>query len=285
MKVEPTDQVKRRYDQLFDLAHRYAERKGHYGMRHGYYDEGHSSEAEAIGNLRKKMLEETTIESNDRVLDLGCGFGEDATWMAKHRGAEVVGVDINEDEISVAKQLAEDRDVDEKVDFRIDDFHSLESVSESSIDVVWCAEALAHSHDDRRVISEIDRVLKDGGRVVVADVFLRSRESEADDRVEEFVDLSLIQIEPLDEFLGTFQKRGYSSVDYSELTEGVLPQMKHRYRMNRLLWLPISRVKRLLFRSERSRHELELSKGQIQLYDLVRDDVILYAVVSATRPE
>jgi 2-polyprenyl-3-methyl-5-hydroxy-6-metoxy-1,4-benzoquinol methylase len=57
------------------------------------------------GNFREQ-LNWLNIKPGDRVLDIGCGIGDQALEMAKQAGVtgEVVGTDISETMIEVAKQ-------------------------------------------------------------------------------------------------------------------------------------------------------------------------------------
>ena len=53
---------------------------------------------------------------NQRILELGCGTGEDALRLAR-RGLEVVAVDASPGMIQVARQKAQERDLGNRVEF------------------------------------------------------------------------------------------------------------------------------------------------------------------------
>jgi SAM-dependent methyltransferase len=54
--------------------------------------------------------------TGDRVLDLGCGTGEDAVWLAR-RGIHVTALDVSGEMLAVARQKAEAAGVTERVSF------------------------------------------------------------------------------------------------------------------------------------------------------------------------
>ena len=51
-----------------------------------------------------------------RALDLGCGEGADAVWLAE-RGWDVVAVDISDTALGRAREAAKSRDVDDRIEF------------------------------------------------------------------------------------------------------------------------------------------------------------------------
>ncbi len=97
-----------------------------------------------------------------RVLDVGCGTGENALYLAE-RGFSVVGVDLSSRAVDVAKTKRSERNL--KVDFRLANALSLDfknAYFDNAID-----SGLFHTFNDNdRVVfaREIARVLKTSGR-------------------------------------------------------------------------------------------------------------------------
>ena len=124
------------------------------------------------GLLRKMTVENALIQSGDTVLDVGCGTGEVAL-LAKTRAKEgkVYGIDPAPEMIAVAKKKAARKKLD--IDFRIGVIESL-PFPDSSLDVVTSSLMMHHLPDDLKIrgLAEIYRVLKPGGRLLIAD-FMR----------------------------------------------------------------------------------------------------------------
>ena len=97
-----------------------------------------------------------------RVLEYGCGAGSRAFLLAR-RGAEVIGVDISEVAIRLAREEAEARGVD-GVRFEEMNAHQL-TFPDDSFDLV-CGSAILHHLDLDAALAEIARVLRPGGRAV-----------------------------------------------------------------------------------------------------------------------
>ena len=99
------------------------------------------------------------------VLDVGCGIGGSSRILAKEYGFQTTGVTISPKQVQRATELTPE-DVTAK--FQVDDALNL-SFPDNSFDVVWSIEAGPHMPDKAKYASEMMRVLKPGGILVVAD--------------------------------------------------------------------------------------------------------------------
>jgi ubiquinone/menaquinone biosynthesis C-methylase UbiE len=104
------------------------------------------------------------------VLDLGSGAGIDCFLASRRVGpaGKVIGVDMTPQMIERARQNAISGGYD-NVDFRLGEIEAL-PVADGSVDVVISNCVLNLSTDRARVLSEVHRVLKPGGRVVISDM-------------------------------------------------------------------------------------------------------------------
>jgi len=99
------------------------------------------------------------------VLDVGCGIGGSTRILAKEYGFDVTGVTISSKQVQRGTELTPSG-VTAK--FQVDDALAL-SFPDNSFDVVWSIEAGPHMPDKAKYASEMVRVLKPGGILVVAD--------------------------------------------------------------------------------------------------------------------
>lgn len=98
-----------------------------------------------------------------RVLDFGCGSGENSLLLAM-RGARVVGVDISESLIGVAKTRLRVNGSAGRARFIVGSAHDL-PIEPASVDIVFGIAVLHHLDLDASA-GEVYRVLKPGGRAV-----------------------------------------------------------------------------------------------------------------------
>ncbi len=99
------------------------------------------------------------------VLDVGCGIGGSSRILAQDYGFSVTGITISPQQVQRAGELTPEG-VDAR--FAVDDAMNL-SFPDGSFDVVWSIEAGPHMPDKAVFARELMRVVKPGGRLVMAD--------------------------------------------------------------------------------------------------------------------
>jgi SAM-dependent methyltransferase len=142
----------------------------HFGMR-GPGVRGHRDE---LLHANRVLAEAAGIRPEDRVLDAGCGVGGTAIWLARERGARVVGLTLSPAQVRAGSDAARRGGVDERVELRVADYAD-SRLPDESVDVVWAHESACYAEDKRALLREAARVLRPGGRIVIADGF-RARE-------------------------------------------------------------------------------------------------------------
>jgi demethylmenaquinone methyltransferase/2-methoxy-6-polyprenyl-1,4-benzoquinol methylase len=142
-----------------------------------FYDFGIRQAFKWIGGevvFRCGIVEAAGIQPGHRVLDVACGTGTLVELMAHSGGPEgrVVGVDMSEHMLSVARRKAEASDLmPPQVDFFQANAEAL-PFDDSSFDRVTASLAIHEMNREGRLnaLSEMYRVLKPGGLAAVADM-------------------------------------------------------------------------------------------------------------------
>jgi 2-polyprenyl-6-hydroxyphenyl methylase/3-demethylubiquinone-9 3-methyltransferase len=107
---------------------------------------------------RNPWVARTIGEAPQRVLDVGCGAGFLANFLAA-RGHRVTGIDTSAEALEVARRYDRTR----SVDYRSGDACAL-AFPDASFDAVCAMDLLEHVTEPERVIAEAGRVLRPGGR-------------------------------------------------------------------------------------------------------------------------
>ncbi len=118
------------------------------------------------------------IEPGQVVLDLGCGAGTDLLIAAQMVGPEgrAIGIDMTPTMLDRARESATEMGL-ENVELHQGLIESL-PVPDESVDVVISNGVIDLVPDKDAVFAEIDRVLRPGGRLQVADVVIHTEVSE-----------------------------------------------------------------------------------------------------------
>ncbi len=103
------------------------------------------------------------------VLEVGCGSGGPALFMARTTGAHVTGVDVSEHGVANANQMARERQLDTLTRFQHADASQPLPFADETFDAVVCIDAINHLPGRLQVLREWHRVLKPGGRALFTD--------------------------------------------------------------------------------------------------------------------
>ncbi|MGA8363159.1 MAG: methyltransferase domain-containing protein [Solirubrobacteraceae bacterium] len=110
--------------------------------------------------LRRRFLLER-ISAGEHVLDVGCGEGRFASELVR-AGVHVVGIDVAE------TPLLRARERDPGLDLRLTDADGPWPIEDASFDAVWAGETIEHVADTASWMSEVRRVLRPGGRLLLS---------------------------------------------------------------------------------------------------------------------
>lgn len=132
----------------------------------GMYDKFFGSDY--INKQRELEISMLNLKAGDRILFIGIGTGEDLKFIPK--GLEIVGVDITDEMLDIARKKAEKLNLNDIQILNMDgqklDF------DDNSFDVVVLNLILSVIPDGHKCLSEAYRVLRDDGTIAVFDKFL-----------------------------------------------------------------------------------------------------------------
>jgi SAM-dependent methyltransferase len=119
-------------------------------------------QADTLRFLKYLKKEEKYPVDGRTILDLGCGTGRNANYLAD-RGNSVIGIEISKTALSIAKDRAKELGV--LVDYRLGDIGIAYEINDASVDIVLDITSSNSLDEKGRAIylSEVARVLKSGG--------------------------------------------------------------------------------------------------------------------------
>ena len=122
-----------------------------------------------IQAIKERMIVQLRLQPGHRVLDLGCGTGDDARRLAElvAPSGHAVGVDFSQAMVEEARARAEGSGL--PVEFHQGNATALD-LPDGAFDAARCERLLIHVPDAAAAVAEMVRVTRPGGRVVVFDV-------------------------------------------------------------------------------------------------------------------
>jgi ubiquinone/menaquinone biosynthesis C-methylase UbiE len=109
------------------------------------------------------IIENLDIQKNDRVLDAGCGEGFYEILLSNLYECSIIGIDNDDKILNAGKERTKNL---KNVKLENQDLCNL-PYKDNSFDKIICSEVVEHIDQDTKAISELYRVLKPGGRIVI----------------------------------------------------------------------------------------------------------------------
>ncbi len=113
-----------------------------------------------INPLRTHFIMKNLSSRHPHILDVGCGGGILSEALAK-AGAEVIGIDLSDASLQVARQHAQSQGL--SIDYRYASAEDTAAKQPAQFDAVTCMEMLEHVPEPSRVIAACAQALKPGG--------------------------------------------------------------------------------------------------------------------------
>ena len=117
----------------------------------------------------RELAEALGIEAGATLLDIGCGLGGPARFLAATYECHVTGIDLSHPFVEAARILTEKTGLAGSVTFRQADALDL-PFADASFDHAWTQHVAMNIADRGRFYGSIHRVLKPGGRLAIYDV-------------------------------------------------------------------------------------------------------------------
>jgi len=199
-------------------------------IHYGYWDEKVNSFPESLLRMNEIMIETAEIKSTDKVLDAGCGVGGSSIFMATVLVCKVTGITLSERQVQQANENAAKKNVEDLVNFKAMDY-SATDFPDASFDVVWGCESICYADDKEKFIKEAFRLLKPGGRLIVADGFVSEFTNNENPIIRQWADgWQVNYLESPERFKNFMQAAGFTDINYHNISKQASHSSRRLYR-------------------------------------------------------
>lgn len=271
------------YDGMYDDFSMFWNIKKHHTIHVGYHDDSNRSIASACINLNRVMAQAVRIGPDDRVLDVGCGVGGAAVFLARECQARVTGINISAKQLALCDDLANAQEVTSLVDFQEQDLNDI-TLPPESFDVFWSAESVYYADSAQRFAEQASRMLKRGGRVILSAFFLApdkatARDHELADRITRA--WRMVGMTSAAALVTALRERGFTDVQHTDVTPNVMPSVNRMYWLG-VIGLPYGKLLGL-FGKDPGDARVETARSTLFAREMVKRGTMHFSLISAVR--
>ncbi len=156
-------------------------------MHHGYYGRSGNNKVnrrQAQIDLIEELLAwagytESDSSTNPKtIIDVGCGIGGSSLYLAQKFNANVTGITLSPVQANRATERVKNAGFQEQVQFQVANAIEM-PFPDNQFDLVWSLESGEHMPDKTQFLAECYRVLRPGGKLILATWCHRSTDSVA----------------------------------------------------------------------------------------------------------
>ncbi len=223
-----------------DIADYYNQTINHYqnwwkldsnlAVHYGIWDNTTKGFQEALANTNKVLMQIAEISDGQHILDAGCGVGGSAFYLATTKKVIVKGITLSEKQNSFANRKCKKLGLDDRINFSIQDYTNT-NFNDNSFDIIWAIESITSASSKVVFAKEAKRILKPGGRLIIADYF-KTNKAKTDNSglLEKWRELwSMAPFLTIKEYTSIFNKNGFSCNKEFDFTNEITPTAKRMY--------------------------------------------------------
>jgi len=151
--------VAHHYDLSDSLYNLFLDSKKQYSC--GYFEHKNDTLEVAQNNKIQHIIKKLNIKPDQKVLDIGCGWGSLAIDIAKNTGCEVTGITLSENQFNYCIKKTKELNLENQVAFKLIDYRQLNEKFDRIVSVGMFEHVGRKFY--KKFFKEIDRLLNEDG--------------------------------------------------------------------------------------------------------------------------
>ena len=147
------------YDLSDDLYNLFLDPKKQYSC--GYFKNENDTLEVAQNNKIKHIINKLNIKPNQKVLDIGCGWGSLAIDIAKSTGCEVTGITLSKNQFNYCIKKTKELNLENQVKFKLMDYRQLNEKFDRIVSVGMFEHVGRKFY--KKFFKQIDKLLNENG--------------------------------------------------------------------------------------------------------------------------
>jgi ubiquinone/menaquinone biosynthesis C-methylase UbiE len=184
--------------------------------------EGELPLADAQRQLASRVAAAASAREGMRLLDVGCGTGGPARWLARTLGVSVRGVAISPNQVAAATARSLREGLGGRAVFQVTDAAAL-PFADGEFDAAIAIESIFHMPDKPGALREVCRVLRGGAALIIAEFAEREPGALVADSDAAASLLGLMDIPSGEDYRQLLTAAGFDVKDIADISDQVMP--------------------------------------------------------------
>ena len=151
--------VSHHYDLSDDLYDLFLDKKRQYSC--GYFKNETDTLEDAQNNKIQHIIKKLNIQPNQKVLDIGCGWGSLAMDIAKSANCEVTGITLSQNQLDYCLKKAKELNLENQVTFKLMDYRELDEKFDRIVSVGMFEHVGRKFY--KKFFKQVEKLLNDNG--------------------------------------------------------------------------------------------------------------------------